>query len=45
MVLAIVSFLDPQLYVTDHLSMHTSLGTLVALSRGSVVVYSHLVWE
>ena len=25
MVLAIVSFLDPQLYVTDHFSMHTSL--------------------
>ena len=30
-VLAIDSFLDPQLYVTDHLSMHTSLGYISCL--------------
>ena len=31
MVLVIVFFLDPQLYVTDHLSMHTSLGCISRL--------------
>lgn len=36
MVLVIVSFLDPQLYVTDHFSMHT-ISCLVSWFCGCVL--------